>query len=1069
MTDTERSLPTEEALRILQERAKELNCLYRVDEILSQFDEPTHEFFTEIVNAIPPGWQYPESCHAGITIFGRDYGREGLKEFPWVQTAPIRVRKEVFGEISVYYTVEQSEADEGPFLAQERKLLNTIADRIGLHITEWLARGKEEWDTTHNHTGSEIGLRWLPIIEFLKRTDPALLERVTRKMLNHLGWRGVGEAERLLPRQLGRSDEDSNGENNQPLARVTPEHAKTPTDEVFRIAAVNLSEEDILRLLESWINEAKLGTLMYTVERQGSALAEIGEALSRFQKSGLGESELSHSAQMMLRVPLLRRYLTDQVNYINIAKNFVTLEDFHELSQRLIYTRDSHGKLGGKGAGVFLARKILQKAGSGHELLRDVRVPKTWYITSDAILSFILHNNQEEVYERKYMEIDQIRQQYPHVVQVFKSSTFPPELVKGLSVALDDLGRQPLIVRSSSLLEDRTGSAFSGKYKSLFLANQGTKKERLSALQDAVAEVYASVFGPDPIEYRSERGLLDVHEEMGVMIQQVVGTTLGKYFLPSFSGVAVSANEFRWSPRIKREDGLVRLVPGLGTRAVDRLSDDYPVLITPGQPGLRVNTTVDEVVRYSPKKIDLINLETRAFETVLVKDLLREHGNDLPMVRRMISMVDHDGIRRPSGLDIDFSQEEAVVTFEGLVSDTPFVAQMAALLEVLSAQLGTPVDIEFASDGKHFYLLQCRPQSYSRGGGPAPIPRNLPRDLVLFSAHRFVSNGRVPDITHIVYVDPDRYADISDLTELQDVGRTVSRLNKLLPRRQFILMGPGRWGSRGDIRLGVSVTYADINNTSVLVEIARQKEGYVPDLSFGTHFFQDLVEAEIRYLPLYPDEPENEFKENFFLRSRNLLPDLLPEFVHLEEVVRVIDVQEVTDGKILRILMNSELDEAVGVLSSPDLQDRNRSPSGETRPWKEVSEVPAEEHWLWLLDMAERIASLLDPDRFGVEGIWVFGSTKNGTAGSGSDIDLIVHFRGEVEQRQNLVIWLEGWSLSLAQMNFLRTGYRSNGLLDVHFISDKDIEERSSYAVKIDAVTDAARPLRLMGKPQAKA
>ena len=119
--------------------------------------------------------------------------------------------------------------------------------------------------------------------------------------------------------------------------------------------------------------------------------------------------------------------------------------------------------------------------------------------------------------------------------------------------------------------------------------------------------------------------------------------------------------------------------------------------------------------------------------------------------------------------------------------------------------------------------------------------------------------------------------------------------------------------------------------------------------------------------------------------------------------------------------------------------------------------------------MAERIASFLDPDRFGVEGIWVFGSTKNATAGSGSDIDLIVHFRGEEEQRKELLIWLEGWSLSLAQLNFLRTGYRSDGLLDVQFITDKDIEERSIYAGKIGAVTDAAKPLRLMEKPPAKA
>ena len=121
------------------------------------------------------------------------------------------------------------------------------------------------------------------------------------------------------------------------------------------------------------------------------------------------------------------------------------------------------------------------------------------------------------------------------------------------------------------LLEDSFGAAFAGKYKSLFIANQGSKKERLAELIDAIAEVYASTFGPDPIEYRREQGLLDYHEEMGILIQEVVGKKVGDYFFPAFAGVALSNNEFRWSNRIKLEDGLVRMVPGLGTRAVDRV------------------------------------------------------------------------------------------------------------------------------------------------------------------------------------------------------------------------------------------------------------------------------------------------------------------------------------------------------------------------------------------------------------------------------------------------------------------------------------------------------------------
>ena len=173
-------------------------------------------------------------------------------------------------------------------------------------------------------------------------------------------------------------------------------------------------------------------------------------------------------------------------------------------------------------------------------------------------MSFLSYNNLEEVNEQKYKEIDQIRLEYQNVVQLLKNSHFPIEIIKGLSMALDDLGDKPLIVRSSSLLEDRMGTAFSGKYKSLFLANQGSKQERLEALTDAIAEVYASIFGPDPIEYRAERGLLDFHEEMGIMIQEVVGQRVGDYFFPAFAGVAFSNNEFRWSSRIKREDGLAR-------------------------------------------------------------------------------------------------------------------------------------------------------------------------------------------------------------------------------------------------------------------------------------------------------------------------------------------------------------------------------------------------------------------------------------------------------------------------------------------------------------------------------
>jgi hypothetical protein len=605
-------------------------------------------------------------------------------------------------------------------------------------------------------------------------------------------------------------------------------------------------------------------------------------------------------------------------------------------------------------------------------------------------------------------------------------------------------------------LEDRLGAAFSGKYKSLFLANQGTREERLDALTDAIAEVYASTFGPDPIEYRTERGLLDFNEEMGIMIQEVVGTKVGHYYLPTFAGVAFSNNEFRWSARITREDGLIRLVPGLGTRAVDRVSDDYPILIAPGKPDLRVNVTPDEVVRYSPKNVDIINLKTNTFETIDVNELIKRFGNDVPGIQNLVSMVSEGLIQKPTSLfNLDFETQQLVVTFEGFFQRTDFVQQIGGLLKVLQERIGTPVDIEFAHDGHHLYLLQCRPQSYSKDHLPAPIPKDVSRDRILFSANRYISNGYIPDITHVVYVDPDGYNRISNLSELKTVGRIVGKLNKILPKRQFILMGPGRWGSRGDVKLGVGVTYSDINNTAVLIEIARKKGNYVPELSFGTHFFQDLVEASIRYIPLYPDDEGNEFNEIFLTRSENILGDILPEYAGFSHVLRVIDVPRSSEGSILRILMNADLDEAVGIFDSPGAKV--------SQPLGKKGTLPrsTDDYWRWRLLMAERIAAQLDPERFGVKGVYVFGSTKNATAGPGSDIDLLIHVNCTEQQREQLLLWLEGWSLTLAELNYQRTGYKSDGLLDVHLVTDEDIAQKNSYASKIGAITDAARPLAM--------
>jgi len=525
--------------------------------------------------------------------------------------------------------------------------------------------------------------------------------------------------------------------------------------------------------------------------------------------------------------------------------------------------------------------------------------------------------------------------------------------------------------------------------------------------------------------------------------------------MPVYAGVAFSHNNFRWSSRIRREDGLVRLVPGLGTRAVDRLSDDYPVLVAPGNPRLPVNVSLDEIVRYSPKKIDLINLESKAFETKEIRSLMKEYGREFTLANRLLSILKQDHLRVPGAMGIDFEHDECIVTFEGLISQTPFLKQLQAIMNTLQEALGYPVDIEFAHDGVDFYLLQCRAQSYREDSLAAEIPSQLPQEEIIFTANRFITNGNVADITHIVYVDPFKYGELERQPDLLTVGRVIGRLNKILPKRQFILMGPGRWGCRGDIKLGVNVTYSDINNTAMLIEIARKQRDFTPDPSFGTHFFQDLVESSIRYLPLYPDDHGVIFNEQFLTTSKSIFSEILPDYSNLAEVIRVIDVPSVTGGRVLQVLMNADKEQALGRLALPTKVVELEVKKARKHVYREVTDI----HWRWRLQVAESIAELIDTNRFGVNAIYIFGSVNNATAGPESDIDLLIHFQGSETQRSELLLWLDAWNDALSEMNYQRTGYRVSSILDVHLVTGEEVRKRTGFASRIGAISDAARPL----------
>jgi hypothetical protein len=326
---------------------------------------------------------------------------------------------------------------------------------------------------------------------------------------------------------------------------------------------------------------------------------------------------------------------------------------------------------------------------------------------------------------------------------------------------------------------------------------------------------------------------------------------------------------------------------------VDRVGGDYPRMIPVSNPQMRPEYGM-EIAKYSQRHADLIDLKTNRFATCSVSELLEEAN--YPNLYLFASIAKEGYLFDPVSSLIQESGRELVLTFSNLLNQTSFAKVLGEMVSILEKTYGHPIETEFtASIGPdrnvRVNLLQCRPMWIPGTARTVVFPNYIPHDKVLFRANRFISGGVVRPIRYIIYIDPRRYASIDNVETKKSLRRIVGHLNVLLRDAQgkILMMGPGRWGS-SNIDLGVNVTYADIDNAAVLVEIAREEAGHVPEVSYGTHFFQDLVEGQVIYLPIYPDQQETEFNEAFFDESPNALRKYFPEAARYEDLVRLIDI-----------------------------------------------------------------------------------------------------------------------------------------------------------------------------------
>jgi len=614
-----------------------------------------------------------------------------------------------------------------------------------------------------------------------------------------------------------------------------------------------------------------------------------------------------------IKVVLIRTIISDQLAYINIAKEWFTVTDLSEIKLRKI----GQGKIGGKAAGMLLAARILSEV-ADDEVRECLRIPESYFLGSDAMYSFMTVNNLLHWGDQKYKNEEHIRAEFPQIQKDYLEGEFPADIINKLESLLESLGHQPLIVRSSSLLEDNFGTSFAGKYDSVFCPNQGTLEENLKDLTKAIAHIYASVLNPDALLYRRSKGLQDYDERMGILIQVVQGERFGNYYLPHAAGVGFSRNLYRWSPQIRKDDGFVRLVWGLGTRAVDRVGNDYPRLVALSHPMLRPEVSPKEIRRYSQQYVDLIDLEENTFKTLPVSEVL---APNYPVLR-YLAQLDQGGYLVPlrSKL-VEDKSDQLVLTFDELLRRTPLAERLRKILTALERHYHAPVDTEFTvcipdpsayQPDVEITLLQCRPQSHLQESH-VRLPQNLPADDIIFSTHRMVPQGRVDGIRYIIFVNPKCYLSLPTPAAQTEVRQTISRLNLALADQTFICVGPGRWGTRTP-DLGVYIGYSDIYNTRALIELTGQDICLAPEPSFGTHFFQDLIESRIYPLAIYLDDEEVTFKEDFFYQSPSCLTEILPEDQQQAECVHLIDVTSYRPNHHMSLVMDDEEGRAVAFL-----------------------------------------------------------------------------------------------------------------------------------------------------------
>ena len=566
-------------------------------------------------------------------------------------------------------------------------------------------------------------------------------------------------------------------------------------------------------------------------------------------------------------------------------------EDYFEIHSRMVGT----GMIGGKACGMLLSRKIVEN--NRPDIFPRIEPHDSFYIGSDVFYAFIVDNGFWDLRIRQRTE-EGFFKLADEFAEKLMEGKFSGRIENEFRRILDYYGSDPFICRSSSILEDGFGNAFAGKYESVFCGNMGTPEERLEEFENAIKEVYASTMSEAALDYRKRRGLEKRDEQMSILVQRVSGSRYDGFFMPCAAGVGYSMSPYRIG-NVKSESGMLRLVMGLGTAAVDRRTGSYPRMVSLDAPSKIIHSTMSDRQQYSQRIVDGVSLESgevEGFDPLKIsekfpyyqKKLLFSHNSDTERMLR------EQGQKR----------EVLYVSCEGLTKNEFLMKDMQDILALIQEHYEYPVDTEYtiniAQDGSYVIdLLQCRPLQLTQDGDKVEFPENVMADQVLLET-KGVSMGfsRKIKLDAVVYIDPIKYYNMPYKMKY-DIKKALSDVNWYYKGKdkKLLLLTPGRICTSSP-ELGVPSTFAEISEFNVIAEVSESKAGYIPELSYGSHIFQDLVEAGILYTAVFegqstksyrPELLRNGAKSGSMKRITAEITTLSPEN---EGILKVYDVSD---------------------------------------------------------------------------------------------------------------------------------------------------------------------------------